>query len=104
MAADLGAKRIFTKPHCPWHNGKVERLNRTLQTGAYRQVFISNAERAAALASWLEHYNTRRFAMLSEASRPSAACQQPDGQVHLVGVARSIVDSCGTPSGPVGRR
>ncbi len=25
---------------------------------AYRQVFISNAERAAALAPWLEHYHT----------------------------------------------
>ncbi|GGB97312.1 hypothetical protein GCM10010972_07600 [Cellulomonas carbonis] len=61
VAADLGAKQIFIKPHCPWQNGKVERLNRTLQTEwAYRQVFTSNAERAAALAPWLEHYNTRR--------------------------------------------
>lgn len=49
------------KPHCPWQNGKVERLNRTLQTEwAYRQVFTSNAERAAALAPWLDYYNTRR--------------------------------------------
>jgi len=61
VAADLGAKQIFIKPHCPWQNGKVERLNRTLATEwAYRQVFTSNAERAAALAPWLEHYNTRR--------------------------------------------
>ena len=61
IAADLGAKQVFIKPHCPWQNGKVERLNRTLQTEwAYRQVFISNAERTAALAPWLEHYNTRR--------------------------------------------
>jgi len=60
-AADLGADQIFIKPHCPWQNGKVERLNRTLQTEwAYRQVFTSNAERAAALAPWLEYYNTRR--------------------------------------------
>jgi transposase InsO family protein len=51
----------FIRPHCPWQNGKVERLNRTLQTEwAYRQVFLSNDERAAALAPWLEHYNTRR--------------------------------------------
>ncbi|MGH8879643.1 MAG: IS481 family transposase [Stackebrandtia sp.] len=51
----------FIKPHCPWQNGKVERLNRTLQTEwAYRQVFLSNAERAAALAPWLQYYNTRR--------------------------------------------
>jgi transposase InsO family protein len=59
--ADLGARQKFIKPHCPWQNGKVERLNRTLQTEwAYRQVFTSNADRAAALAPWLEHYNTRR--------------------------------------------
>ena len=58
------ARRItqkFIRPHCPWQNGKVERLNRTLQTEwAYRQVFTSNADRAAALAPWLEYYNTRR--------------------------------------------
>jgi transposase InsO family protein len=59
--AVLGARQKFIKPHCPWQNGKVERLNRTLQTEwAYRQIFTSNAERAAALAPWLEHYNTRR--------------------------------------------
>jgi hypothetical protein len=49
------------KPHCPWQNGKVERLNRTLVTEwAYRQIFTSNDQRAAALAPWSEHYNTRR--------------------------------------------
>ncbi len=61
VCADLGAKQIFIRPHCPWQNGKVERLNRTLQTEwAYRQVFTSNTERAAALAPWIEYYNTRR--------------------------------------------
>ena len=59
--AELGAKQKFIKPHCPWQNGKVERLNRTLATEwAYRQIFTSNADRAAALAPWLEHYNTER--------------------------------------------
>ena len=44
-------KQKFIKPHCPWQNGKVERLNRTLQTEwAYRQVFTSNTARADALA------------------------------------------------------
>jgi transposase InsO family protein len=58
-AHDIG--QIFIKPHCPWQNGKVERLNRTLQTEwAYRQVFTSNQDRAAALAPWLEYYNTQR--------------------------------------------
>ena len=59
--AAIGARQKFIKPHCPWQNGKVERLNRTLVTEwAYRQVFTSNDERAAALAPWLEHYNTQR--------------------------------------------
>jgi len=57
----LGAKQVFTRPHCPWQNGKVERLNRTLQSEwAYQRVFTSNEERAAALAPWLDHYNNRR--------------------------------------------
>jgi transposase InsO family protein len=57
----LGARQKFIKPHCPWQNGKVERLNRTLATEwAYRQPFTSNEQRTAALAPWIEHYNTRR--------------------------------------------
>ncbi|EWS99565.1 transposase [Intrasporangium oryzae NRRL B-24470] len=57
----LGATHKFIKPHCPWQNGKVERFNRTLATEwAYQQVFTSNAERTAALAPWLNEYNTRR--------------------------------------------
>jgi transposase InsO family protein len=60
--AALGAQQRFIKPHCPWTNGKVERFNRTLQTEwAYRQPFTSNADRAAALAPWLEYYNHRRI-------------------------------------------
>jgi transposase InsO family protein len=58
---ELGAKQVFIRPHCPWQNGKVERLNRTLQTEwAYRQPFASNTARAAALAPWLQHYNNLR--------------------------------------------
>jgi len=58
---ELGIRQIFIKAHCPWQNGKVERLNRTLLTEwAYRQVFTSNDDRTAALAPWLEHYNTQR--------------------------------------------
>ena len=56
-----GITQKFIKPHCPWQNGKVERLNRTLQTEwAYRRPYTSNAERTAALAPWLQHYNTER--------------------------------------------
>lgn len=61
ICVDLGIRQIFIKAHCPWQNGKVERLNRTLQVEwAYRQVFVSNDDRTAALAPWIEHYNTRR--------------------------------------------
>jgi transposase InsO family protein len=57
----LGAKHVFIRPHCPWQNGKVERYNRTLQIEwAYREIFLSNPERSAALAPWLEFYNTER--------------------------------------------
>ena len=59
--AALGAEQRFIKPHCPWTNGKVERLNRTLQIEwAYRQPFTSNTARTDALAPWLEHYNHER--------------------------------------------
>lgn len=61
VRAEHGIKQTFIKPHRPWQNGKVERLNRALATEwAYRQVFTSNADRTAALAPWLEHYNTER--------------------------------------------
>ena len=61
LCARHGITQKFIKPHCPWQNGKVERLNRTLTTEwAYRRVFTTNDQRTAALAPWLEHYNTER--------------------------------------------
>ncbi len=60
-AADLGIVQKFIRPHCPWTNGKVERLNRTLATEwAYSRVWASNADRSAALPTWLAHYNLER--------------------------------------------
>jgi transposase InsO family protein len=57
----LGIRRRFTKPGCPWTNGKAERLNRTLLTEfAYARPWLSNTDRLAALDSWVTHYNTRR--------------------------------------------
>ena len=51
----------FIRPHCPWQNGKVEHFNRTLANEwAYRQPFINNDERTAALAPWLGYYNNQR--------------------------------------------
>lgn len=61
VCANHQIRQKFIRPHCPWQNGKVERLNRTLATEwAYRQVFTSNDDRTAALAPWLEYYNTER--------------------------------------------
>ena len=61
LCAAAGIQQVFIRPHCPWQNGKVERLNRTLLTEwAYRQVFHTNDQRSTALAPWLEHYNTQR--------------------------------------------
>jgi len=51
LISGLSARHKLIKPHCPWQNGKVERLNRTLRTEwAYRQVFTTNDERYAASA------------------------------------------------------
>jgi transposase InsO family protein len=61
ICAQLGIRQTFIKPHCPWQNGKVERLNRTLATEwAYRRAYTSNHDRTVALAPWLEYYNTQR--------------------------------------------
>lgn len=56
-----GIRQKFIRPHCPWTNGKVERLNRTLAIEwAYARAWASNQDRAAALRSWLEYYNLDR--------------------------------------------
>ena len=61
VCSALQIRRRFTKPRHPWTNGKAERFNRTLQTEwAYSKAWTSNADRSAALAPWLEHYNTER--------------------------------------------
>jgi transposase InsO family protein len=58
---NLGAAHVTIRPHCPWQNGKVERLNRTLaMEWAYRRPYRSNAQRRRALAPWLRRYNTER--------------------------------------------
>jgi transposase InsO family protein len=57
----LGLRRRFTKPRCPWTNGKAERFNRTLQTEyAYAHPWQSNQQRLNALPDWVTHYNTQR--------------------------------------------
>lgn len=61
VCSALQLKRRYTKPGCPWTNGKAERFNRTLQNRwAYRTPWTSNDERTAALANFLIFYNTVR--------------------------------------------
>lgn len=56
-----GVTQKFIKPHCPWTNGKVERLNRTLATEwAYAKPWHSNTQRTQALTRWLDYYNLDR--------------------------------------------
>ncbi|GHC98688.1 IS481 family transposase [Zhihengliuella salsuginis] len=56
-----GIKQKFIRPHCPWTNGKVERLNRTLANEwAYARPWASNTDRTAALSGWLDYYNLDR--------------------------------------------
>ena len=76
VVAELGARQKFIKPHCPWQNGKVERLNRTLQTEwAYRQVFTSNDRthrRPCALDRVLQHWTTPQRTRRTPTRQPTA--------------------------------
>jgi transposase InsO family protein len=57
----LGLRHLRTRPRRPQTNGKAERFIRTLLDGwAYARVYGSSAERATALAAWLDFYNHRR--------------------------------------------
>lgn len=61
VCVGLGLRRRFTRPGCPWTNGKAERFNRTLQTEfAYARPWHSNTDRLTALDTWVTDYNTRR--------------------------------------------
>ena len=54
-------KHKWTRPYRPQTNGKVERYHRTLaREWAYQRAWSSNAERAAALAGFLDRYNYAR--------------------------------------------
>jgi transposase InsO family protein len=54
-------KRRFTRPGCPWTNGKAERFNRTLlREWAYARAWTSNHTRTRGLDTFLHYYNTRR--------------------------------------------
>ena len=75
-APTSASSQIFIKPHCPWQNGKVERLNRTLHTEwAYRQAFTTNdrAHRSpCALARALQHSTPPQRTRRTPAHQPTA--------------------------------
>jgi transposase InsO family protein len=57
----LGLRHLRTQPYRPRTNGKAERFIQTLQNEwAYGRLYGSSAERAAALPTFLTHYNFKR--------------------------------------------
>ncbi|MFC4787272.1 integrase core domain-containing protein [Nocardioides sp. MAHUQ-72] len=62
VCAELGAGQAFIKPHCPRQNGKVWSASTApcRLSGPTARSSPATPERAAALAPWLEDYNTRR--------------------------------------------
>jgi hypothetical protein len=58
---ELRLRHLRTRPYRPRTNGKAERFIQTLQNEwAYGRLYASSAERAAALPTFLTHYNYRR--------------------------------------------
>ena len=58
VAIGAASRHQCTRPFTPRHNGKVERYNRTLaEELLYARAFTSEAQRAAAIATWNIHYN-----------------------------------------------
>lgn len=58
----LGITPKKTRPYRPQTNGKIERFHRTLADGwAYARYYDSEAQRRAALPSWLHFYNHHRI-------------------------------------------
>lgn len=74
-------RQKFIKPHCPWTNGKVERLNRTLATEwAYSRPWISNTQRTTGLQAWIDYYNLDRHHLGIEGKTPIDRINNGRGQ------------------------
>ena len=54
-------RHLRTRPYRPQSNGKVERLNHTINLEwAYASLYTGNQARLDALSGWLHHYNHHR--------------------------------------------
>ena len=74
-------KRRFTKPGCPWTNGKAERFNRTLLTEwAYARPWTSNHLRRRGLDRFLSTTTLDAATPPSAVDHPSAG-SPPDNNV-----------------------
>ncbi|QCD58312.1 IS481 family transposase [Streptomyces hawaiiensis] len=79
--AEIGATGKLTRAYRPQTNGKVERFNRTLlDEWAYLQPYTSNAERTAALDTFLHTYNYHRCHTALGGQPPISRVNNPVGQ------------------------
>jgi putative transposase len=57
-----GLKQVYTSPHYPQSNGKIERFHRTLKSEAVRkQSYLSIDDARRQIASYIEYYNNKRL-------------------------------------------
>jgi transposase InsO family protein len=79
LGPDIEHKRA--RPYRPQTNGKVERYNRTmLDEWAYARPYRSEAERFAAFADWLHHYNHHRGHTSLKGQAPASSVTNLSGQ------------------------
>ena len=101
--AAAGLKHKRTKPYTPRTNGKAERFIQTsLREWAYAQAYPTSQERIAALAPWLDHYNTARPHAGLGNGPPAARLRQLQLLCSTQGTVASsrpasINDRCGGP-------
>jgi transposase InsO family protein len=80
----LGVRHLFTRPYTPRTNGKAERFIKTsLLEWAYIRMYRHSEERAAALATWLHHYNWHRPHTAAGGQPPITRVVSADNLVRL---------------------